>query len=100
MVTGIFFAVVSLAAGILNTAFLLRSTRNYAALLKDHNQDPTLKRIGTGFIYIWIFIIFADLIRVLVGLGVLIHQPESIYLLLLSPIGSFLIAVIGLRSFR
>lgn len=94
------FAGVSLLAGIFNFVFLIRAARNYTALIAERKHDETLHRIGAGFIGVWIFIIFADLIRFVVGAGVLLHDQNSVFLLLVSPFGSLLVAVIGLRSFR
>jgi hypothetical protein len=37
---------------------------------------------------------------VVVGIGIISHQPNALLLLLLDPFGSLLVAVVGLRSFR
>ena len=95
------FGGVSLAAAILNATFLIgRAWRNYRALIETRNRDEDLRRIGSGFIFTWSFIVFADLVRTAVGLGYLVNEPKAIYLLLLTPFGSLLVAVVGLRSFR
>jgi hypothetical protein len=94
------FALSSLLAGGLNLIFLVRSIHNYRALLEIRNGDQILNRISRGFIFIWAFVVFIDLTRVVVGIGIISHQPNALLLLLLDPFGSLLVAVVGLRSFR
>jgi hypothetical protein len=99
-ISPLLFAGVSLVAAVLNVAFLWRALDRYRALLLLQTQDLTLNRIGRGFIYIWGFIVFDDVLRVGIGIAVFDHIPNALYLLLLAPFASILVAVIGLRSFR
>jgi hypothetical protein len=95
------FAGVSAIAAILNATFLIgRAWKNYTALVAIRVEDIELQRIGRGFIFVWSFIVFADLIRVATGIGLLLGHPTALYLLLLTPFGSIWVAVVGLRSFR
>ena len=94
------FAGVSFLAGLLNFIFLRRSLKRNVALLETKSEDPILHRISRGFIFVWSFIVFDDLIRVVVGIGLLGHIPGAGFLLLLAPFGSLLVAIVGLRSFR
>lgn len=94
------FALTSLVAGTLNVTFLVRTVRNYRAVQILRSSDHTLGRISRGFILVWLFIIFTDTVRVAAGLGVMLHQPDALFLLLFDPIGSISVAIIGLRSFR
>lgn len=94
------FGGVSLVAGGLNLVFLRQSIIRNRAVLQLRGSDATLGRISRGFIFTWGFIVFNDAIRVAVGAGTLLGHPTSIYLLLLSPFGSLLVAIVGLRSFR
>lgn len=94
------FGGVSFVAGTLNVVFIRRAISRDRALREVRGEDVVLHRISHGFIYTWGFIILNDVIRVVVGSGVLLGHPSAVYLLLLSPFGSLLVAVIGLRSFR
>lgn len=95
-----FFWVVSGIAATFNAFFLIRTMRNYTALRAARSTDVVLHRISRGFILIWAFIVLDDLIRVVSGIGVVIHQPAIAEALLLAPLGSLTVAIIGLRSFR
>jgi hypothetical protein len=94
------FTGVSFVAGVFNLIFIARARRNNQALLQTRANDVVLRRISRGFIYTWLFIVFNDSVRVVVGTGLLLGNPHTALLLLLSPFASLLVAVIGLRSFR
>ncbi len=96
------FAGTSLLAAGLNLAFIVRAVLNNQELLRNHSLagDLALHRISRGFIFVWAFVVFADLLRVIVGVAALEHVSSALYLLLFEPFGSVLVAVIGLRSFR
>lgn len=94
------FALTSLVAGGLNAVFLARTVRNYRAVQILQSTDRVLGRISRGFILVWVFIILTDTVRVAAGVGVMLHQPDVLLLLLFNPIGSISVAIIGLRSFR
>jgi hypothetical protein len=97
------FTGVSAVAATLNSFFLIgRALGNYRALLKapDRANDVSLRRISSGFIFTWSFIVVADLVRVVAGIGILLGHPTALELLLVTPFGSVWVAIVGLRSFR
>jgi len=102
------FAGVSAIAATLNAVFLTGAVRRNRALLDpeavaaigEDAKDPVLLRISRGFIFTWSFIVVADLIRVIAGVGVLLGHPSALLVLLLTPFGSVWVAIVGLRSFR